>query len=332
VLAAGADVDDVTAGDVVFGHVAPLPGGSGFCAARALVTAAQVALRSEAMTLVDAAALPIVGLTATQALDALALHSGDRLLITGAAGGTGALALQLAARRGVRIVVTASTAHRDRLLSFGADEVLDYHEPEALRARGGSFDAALVAARGTATDAIDAVRAGGRLCSITSDAPPGVRGISTRNVLVQPDATALASLAQLVTRGELILAAEPASLADAPTVFTEVIAGHAAGAKRVVVIHERLTDAGCRAPGARTTVRALQAAASPTAAPTAVSASRTTGCSHASCGLRAATKNTTAVVIPAVPASCGRPSSVSVSVPMPMRTTMPTGANGNTRR
>jgi NADPH:quinone reductase-like Zn-dependent oxidoreductase len=236
VLAAGADVDDVTAGAVVFGHVAPLPGGSGFCAARALVTAAQVALRPEAMTPVDAAALPVAGLTATQALDELALHSGDRLLITGAAGGTGALALQLAARRGARIVATASTAHRDRLLSFGADEVLDYHEPDALRARAGSFDAALVAARGTATDAIDAVRAGGRLCSITSDAPPSVRGISTRNVLVQPDATALASLAQLVTGGELILAAEPSSLADAPTVFTEVIAGQAAGAKRVVVL------------------------------------------------------------------------------------------------
>ena len=236
VVAVGPGVAEVHVGDAVMGHVAPLPGGSGFCADRVLAAAAQMTPRPPALTPVDAAALPVAGLTAAQALDALALAGGERLLITGAAGATGALALQLAARLGAEVIVTASEAHAQRLRDLGAGEVIDNHDPGALRRLAASVDAALVAARGTADAAMLAVRDGGRLCSITSDAPPATRGITSGDLFVRPDATKLAWLARLVAANALVLATESTPLDDAPSTFRRVIAGQAAGAKHVVVV------------------------------------------------------------------------------------------------
>ena len=119
VLAVGPEVTGFQVGDRVLAHEAPLPGGSGFWSEQVLVGAASVAHCPPGLDWVSAAALPIAGLTARQAIDALKIGRGSRLLITGGAGATGAAAVQIAAAAGASVTTTASAQHRDRLTRFG---------------------------------------------------------------------------------------------------------------------------------------------------------------------------------------------------------------------
>jgi hypothetical protein len=75
--------------------------------------------------------------------------------------------------------------------------VVDYHRPDWPEQAGGPFDAALIAASGTAQAAIRLVRDDGRLCSLTSDAPPPERGIRSSNLYVTPNSAQLEELAKL---------------------------------------------------------------------------------------------------------------------------------------
>jgi NADPH:quinone reductase-like Zn-dependent oxidoreductase len=235
VLAFGADVDEFAVGDRVLAHEAPLPGASGFWAERVLLTAAHATPCPSGLQPVEAAALPVNGLTAWQALAMLALGRGQRLLVTNGAGNTGSLAIQLATAIGVEVTATASASATDRLRGLGAAQVVDYHDPNWPDHLHGRFDAALTAATDTAAAALPLVRDGGRLCSLTSDAPPPQRGITSTNLYVRPDAAQLARLAQQLSDGTLRLAPEPLPLRDGPAAFNRVAAGRACGRKIVLV-------------------------------------------------------------------------------------------------
>ncbi|WP_238341201.1 NADP-dependent oxidoreductase [Actinopolymorpha rutila] len=235
VLAVGADVDEFAVGDQVLAHEAPLPGGSGFWAERVLLTAADAAPCPSGLTPAEAAALPVNGLTAWQALAALELRRGQRLLITNGAGNTGSLAIQLAAAMGIEVTATASASATDRLRGLGAAQVVDYHDqdwPDQVR---GQFDGALTAATGTAAAAMPLVRDGGRLCSLTFDAPAPERAITTTDLTVQPDATQLAELAKQLSEGTLHLTPEPLPLREGPTALTRAEAGRTGGRKIVLI-------------------------------------------------------------------------------------------------
>ncbi|MCC5478279.1 alcohol dehydrogenase catalytic domain-containing protein [Streptomyces barringtoniae] len=123
----GAGVQGISVGDRVVAHEAPLPGGSGFWAEQVLVTAAHKTPVPSELEPAAAAALPVNGLTALQALETLGLTTGQRLLITNGGGSTGSLAIQLAAAAGVEATATASPSAEGRLRSLGAAEVIDYH-------------------------------------------------------------------------------------------------------------------------------------------------------------------------------------------------------------
>ena len=88
VLAVGAGVTGFAVGDRVLAHEAPLPGGSGFWAERVLINADHAAACPPGLDAAHAAALPVNGLTALQALEKLDLSRGQRLLITNGGGGT----------------------------------------------------------------------------------------------------------------------------------------------------------------------------------------------------------------------------------------------------
>lgn len=235
VLAVGADVDEFAVGDRVLAHEAPLPGGSGFWAERVLLNAVDVTPCLFGLTPVEAAALPVNGLTAWQALATLGLGRGQRLLITNGAGNTGSLAIQLAAAMGVEVTATASASATDRLRGLGAAQVVDYHDPSWPDQVRGRFDGALTAATGTAAAALPLVRDGGRLCSLTSDAPTQERGITSTDLYVRPDATQLARLAEELGEGMLHLAPEPLPLREGPIALTRVAAGRAGGRKIVLI-------------------------------------------------------------------------------------------------
>jgi NADPH:quinone reductase-like Zn-dependent oxidoreductase len=237
VLAVGADVHEFAVGERVLAHEAPLPGGSGFWAERVLITAAHSAHCPSGLDPVKAAALPVNGLTAWQALAMLGLGRGERLLVTNGGGNTGSLAIQLAATMGVEVTATASASATNRLRSLGAAQVVDYHDPDwPIQVRGPfDFDGALVAANGTARAAMDLVRDGGRLCSITSDAPPPERDIISTNLYVQPDPVQLANLAEQLGNGILQIMVEPLPLSEGPAAFARVAAGRAGGNKIVLI-------------------------------------------------------------------------------------------------
>ena len=226
VAAIGENVSGIATGDAVLVHETPLPGGSGFWAEQVLVDASHVAHRPAGMSPVVAGGLPVAGLTAVAA--------NTRLLVTGASGVTGAIAVQLAAELTATIVATAGAHRAQRLVGFGADQVIDSHEPDWAERVEGEFDAALVAVRDTSAAAMTLVRDGGRLCSITSDAPSTVRGIESTDLYVRPDADQLIYLVDRCVEGRLQLDVLSVALADGPSVAQRVIAGQSGGRKYVL--------------------------------------------------------------------------------------------------
>ncbi|MFI8961383.1 NADP-dependent oxidoreductase [Streptomyces sp. NPDC053493] len=156
---------------------------------------------------VAAATLPLAGLTALQALDALALPAGRTLLVTGAAGAVGGYAVQLAAARGLRIVATARPGDEALVRRLGAQHFVPADAPrlgEAVRALvpGGVAAALDGAVLGPA--ALDAVRSGGAFAALVAGgAPYPLRGIRVLPVWVRADAAGLARLAALTDAGTL---------------------------------------------------------------------------------------------------------------------------------
>src|SRR5206468_5570237 len=121
----GSKVTKFKAGDSVFAYVS-LEGGGGY-AEYALAAERDGAAKPKSLTYVEAAAVPIVALTAWQALvDAATISAGQTVLIHGGSGGVGSFAIQIAKARGAKVIATASTANQDLLKELGADVVVDY--------------------------------------------------------------------------------------------------------------------------------------------------------------------------------------------------------------
>jgi NADPH:quinone reductase-like Zn-dependent oxidoreductase len=126
VSAVGAGVDDLKAGDEVFGVCET--GHDGAYAEKIAIGAAIVARKPEALSHVNAAALALTGLTAMSAIeDTLKLKLGEKILIQGGAGGVAGFAIQLAKHIGAHVITTASAANHSYLRTLGADEIIDYN-------------------------------------------------------------------------------------------------------------------------------------------------------------------------------------------------------------
>lgn len=122
----GEGVGEFAAGDDVYGLL-QFPGTGGAYAEYVVANAADLVLRPSWLTVEEAGAVPLVALTAWQALVGRGgLSAGQRVLIHAAAGGVGHVAVQIAKARGAYVIGTASAAKHDFLRSLGADEVIDY--------------------------------------------------------------------------------------------------------------------------------------------------------------------------------------------------------------
>jgi NADPH:quinone reductase-like Zn-dependent oxidoreductase len=177
--------------------------------------AEQVVLDADAVTAapagvtsVQAATLPLNGLTAVQALDGLGLERGRTLLVTGAAGAVGGFAVQLAAARGIRVVAVAGAGDEPLVRELGADVFVPRTARlgEAVRALvPGGVDAALDAAV-TGAAALDAVRSGGTFAALVAGgAPAPLRGTRVFNHWIRADGERLSDLVALVEEGTLTL-------------------------------------------------------------------------------------------------------------------------------
>ncbi|MEU6982400.1 NADP-dependent oxidoreductase [Streptomyces sp. NPDC046324] len=206
VEAVGLGVTLYEPGDEVFG-MPRFPEQAGGYAEYVTAPARHFARKPAALTHVEAAALPLAGLTAWQALvETAALRAGQRVLVHAAAGGVGHLAVQIAKARGAYVIGTASAAKHDFLRGIGVDEPIDYTTTdfaEAVR----DVDVVLDAIGGDyGTRSLPVLRDGGTLVTLPSpDAVPAApeRGIRTGFTLVEPDYAGLLALAELVATGRL---------------------------------------------------------------------------------------------------------------------------------
>jgi NADPH-dependent curcumin reductase CurA len=147
VIAVGRDVERFRAGDRVFARVAKDRGGA--FAEQACVDEEFVAHMPQSLDFVAAAAVPLAGLTALQALrDELRIRPGQRLLISGAAGGVGTFAIQIAKGMGAQVTATASNRGEALVRSLGADEIIDYTRQDIAKVDR-KFDAGLDLVGGT---------------------------------------------------------------------------------------------------------------------------------------------------------------------------------------
>jgi NADPH:quinone reductase-like Zn-dependent oxidoreductase len=196
-------------GDEIFG-MPHFPQQAGAYAEYVAGPARQFVRKPARLDHIHAAALPLAGLTAWQALvDAAGARAGERVLIHAAAGGVGHLAVQIAKAHGAYVIGTARRSKHDFVRSLGADEVLDYTEAHALESLP-TVDV-VIDSIGAETGArsVGLLRPGGTLVSLiprrhgptaTAAADAGVRYTL---VVVEPDAEGLKSLARLVEAGEL---------------------------------------------------------------------------------------------------------------------------------
>ena len=123
----GEGVSDFKQGDEVYGQAGVVSGGSGAFAEMALANAENIANKPKRLSHVEAAALPLVGVSAWRALvENIGLSKGQRILIHGGAGGIGSIAIQLAKKLGAFVATTASANDKMFVQELGADQVIDY--------------------------------------------------------------------------------------------------------------------------------------------------------------------------------------------------------------
>ncbi|NEW42169.1 NADP-dependent oxidoreductase [Nocardia cyriacigeorgica] len=209
VSAVGYGVTRFQPGDRVFG-MPWFPREAGAYAEYVTAPARHFALMPDELGFVEAAALPLAGLTAWQMLvDVANVASGQRVLIAGAAGGVGHLAVQVAKARGAYVIGTARAVKHPFLRELGADETIDYttsdvatEVPDAdvvIQMFGGKHGLA----------ALESLRPGGILVSGQAAWTPGLHeradelGVRAAGYLVDPDDAGLEALADLVRTGRL---------------------------------------------------------------------------------------------------------------------------------
>src|SRR5580692_3205058 len=224
----GRHVTRFKAGDRVFARVdhQKLGAYATYCA----VAEDLVAHMPDSLGFEDAAGLPLAGVTALQGLRQMGVTPGQRVFISGGAGGVGTLAIQLAVQMGAEVATTASEKGEKLVRSLGAESVIDYHK-QKFRDVLSDYDGAFLLTRGRdLIDACSILKRGGNVVSIThidsttarEDLSAGpvliaaawlantkIRrqtrraGISYRSLLMRPSGEDLGVLADMVGRDQL---------------------------------------------------------------------------------------------------------------------------------
>jgi NADPH:quinone reductase-like Zn-dependent oxidoreductase len=169
VVRVGSRVRRFKPGDEVYAR--PADGRIGAFAEFIAINEDDVAIKPKAMTMEQAASIPLVGLTAWQALMERAnLRQGQRVLIHAGSGGVGTFAIQLAKHVGATVATTASTANVDLVRSLGVDVVIDYKKEDFARVLR-DYDVVLQSLdKVTLKKSLQVLKPGGQLISISG--PP----------------------------------------------------------------------------------------------------------------------------------------------------------------
>ncbi|OEJ25736.1 alcohol dehydrogenase [Streptomyces agglomeratus] len=226
----GVGVTEFAPGDEVIGYVREDFVSRGTFAEYVAAPVRTLARKPANLSFEEAAGLPLAGLTAYQALHRLQVTEGETVLVHAAAGGVGALAVQIARTLGARVIGTASERNHDFLRSLGAVPVA-YGDGLADRVKAlapEGVDAVLDLVGGEALKISPELLApGGRLASVADGAVVGLGG---SYVFVRPDAADLTALTELAERGALsVEVAAVFPLAEAADALRLSMEGHTRG-------------------------------------------------------------------------------------------------------
>ena len=196
----------------------------------------------EKLSVEESAGLPLVGLTAFQSLFVAGdLKEDQTLLILGASGGVGSVAIQLAKHINAKVIAVASKKNHDYMKELGADVTIDYNSEDLAEkvttAAGGKVDFIFHCSRGDSLDNTkNTLKENGTLISITNSSPDLRDDIQFQYVFVEPNAPQLEQLAKLADMDELKLSVfKTYTLDEAAQALQDVESLHAQG-KRVITM------------------------------------------------------------------------------------------------
>ena len=232
VVEVGKDVRSVKVGDEVFAR--PNQEDAGSIAEFARVHENELAIKPKNMSHIDAASVPLAGLTAWQALVTKGnINRGDKVLIHAGSGGVGTLAIQIAKYFGAEVTTTTSSKNKDLVKSLGADLVIDY-TTQSFENELSNYDLVIDAIGGdTLTKSFKVLKKGGRLVSIKGQDTENLAkeyGVNFEWFFISPDGKMLTEIASLISQGTIKTVIDSTySMKQAPEAFELLAKGRAKG-------------------------------------------------------------------------------------------------------
>src|SRR5438128_5732523 len=228
----GSKVTKFKAGDPVFAYVS-LDNSGGY-AQYALVTEREAAPKPKSLTYVEAAAVPVVAMTAWQALvDTAKLSAGQTVLIHGGSGGVGSFAIQIAKARGAKVIATASTRNQDLLKQLGADVEVDYTQ-QKFEDIAKDVDVVLDSVgKDTLARSYGVVKKGGFIVTLVAridQAELDKHWIRGASLGVEPTSNELAEIGKLIDEKKIrVIVSQTFPLSEAVKAQEQVATGHTRG-------------------------------------------------------------------------------------------------------
>ena len=238
VVEVGKEVRGVKVGDEVFAR--PNQEDAGSIAEFARVHENELAIKPKNMSHIDAASVPLAGLTAWQALATKGeIKRGDKVLIHAGSGGVGTFAIQIAKYFGAMVTTTTSSKNTDLVKSLGADLVIDY-TTQSFEDELSDYDLVIDAIGGdTLTNSFKVLKKGGRLISIKGQDTENLAkdyGVNFEWFFMSPDGAMLTELATLISQGTIKTVIDSTyPMEQAPKAFEILAKGRAKG-KIVITI------------------------------------------------------------------------------------------------
>jgi NADPH:quinone reductase-like Zn-dependent oxidoreductase len=200
----GEGVSGFKKGLEVYGYASILGGGSGSFAEFVLADAKVIAVKPKNITHIEAGALPLIGVSAWQALvDHIGLSRGKKILIHGGSGGIGSIAIQLARHLGAHVATTVSAKDMQYVKELGADEAIDYKN-QKFEDMLHNYDAVYDTVGGeTYVKSFKVLRKGGIIVSMLEQPPSNLikqYGVNAIGQLTQVNSERLSKLAELVDK------------------------------------------------------------------------------------------------------------------------------------
>jgi NADPH:quinone reductase-like Zn-dependent oxidoreductase len=225
----GGKITKFKTGDSVYAYLSLTKGGG--YAEYAAASEVEPAAKPKSISFVEAAGVPVVALTAWQALiDTAKLSAGQTVLIHGGSGGVGTFAIQIAKARGAKVIATASTANQDFLKQLGADVAIDYTKTK-FEDVAKNVDVVLDSVgKDTLARSYGVVKKGGFIVTLVAridQAELDKHGIRGASLGVEPDSNELIEIGKLIDEKKIkVIVSQTFPLSEAIKAQEQIATGH----------------------------------------------------------------------------------------------------------